>query len=98
MKYKTYNNCFNLAPTAQVKQTLRSTVVVLSQRYAVSIPRMYALLRSRGEERTLEYLGHRAYFRERVLEVRVERGITRAQALTWLENRGIRMDIDKERI
>ena len=35
---------------------------------------------------------------ERVLEVRVERGITRAQALTWLENRGIRMDIDKERI
>ena len=77
---------------------LRSTVVALSRRYAVSEPRMYALLRSRGEERTLEYLEHRAYFRERVLEVRVERGITRAQALTWLENRGIRMDIDKERI
>ena len=77
---------------------LRSTVVVLSQRYAVSIPRMYALLRSRGEAGTLEYLEHRAYFRERVLEVRVERGIRRAQALTWLENRGIRMDIDKERI
>ena len=77
---------------------LRSPVVVLSQRYAVSIPRMYALLRSRGEAGTLEYLEHRAYFRERVLEVRVERGITRAQALTWLENRGIRMDIDKERI
>ena len=77
---------------------LRSTAVVLSRRYAVSIPRMYALLRSRGEERTLEYLEHRAYFRERVLEVRVERGITRAQALTWLENRGKRMDIDKERI
>lgn len=77
---------------------LRSTVVVLSQRYAVSIPRMYALLRSRGEAGTLEYLEHRAYFRERVLEVRVERGITRAQALTWLENRGKRMDIDKERI
>ena len=77
---------------------LRSTVVVLSQRYAVSIPRMYALLRSRGEAGTLEYLEHRAYFSERVLEVRVERGITRAQALTWLENRGIRMDIDKERI
>lgn len=77
---------------------LRSTVVVLSQRYAVSIPRMYAPLRSRGEAGTLEYREHRAYFRERVLEVRVERGITRAQALTWLENRGIRMDIDKERI
>ena len=77
---------------------LRSTVVVLSQRYAVSIPRMYALLRSRGEAGTLEYLEHRAYFRERVLEVRVERGITRAQALSWLENRGKRMDIDKERI
>ena len=77
---------------------LRSSVAVLSQRYAVSIPRMYALLRSRGAERTLEYLEHRAYFRERVLEVRVERGITRAQALSWLENRGKRMDIDKERI
>ena len=77
---------------------LRSTVVVLSQRYAVSIPRMYALLRSRGEAGTLEYLEHRAYFRERVLEVRVERGITRAQALSWLENRGKRMNIDKERI
>lgn len=77
---------------------LRSPVVVLSQRYAVSIPRMYALLRSRGEAGTLEYLEHRAYFRERVLEVRVERGITRAQALTWLENRGKRMNIDKERI
>ena len=77
---------------------LRSTVVVLSQRYAISKPRAYALLRSRGEAGTLEYLEHRAYFRERVLEVRVERGITRAQALTWLENRGIRMDIDKERI
>lgn len=77
---------------------LRSTVVVLSQRYAVSIPRMYAMLRSRGEERTLDYLEHRAYFRERVLEVCVERGITRAQALSWLENRGKRMDIDKERI
>ena len=73
-------------------------MLYLTSRYGISKPRAYALLRSRGEAGTLEYLEHRAYFRERVLEVRVERGITRAQALTWLENRGIRMDIDKERI
>ena len=82
----------------RTRSALRASVLALTTPYAIGKPRAYALLRSRGEERTLEYLEHRAYFRERVLEVRVERGITRAQALTWLENRGIRMDIDKERI
>ena len=83
---------------ARTRSALTASVLALTTRYAISEPRAYALLRSRGEAGTLEYLEHRAYFRERVLEVRVERGITRAQALTWLENRGIRMDIDKERI
>ena len=79
---------------------LRSTVVVLSQRYAVSIPRMYALLRSRGEAGTLEYLEHRRNFYGCLLELEIsaERPMSHAQALTWLENRGKRMDIDKERI
>ena len=79
---------------------LRSTVVVLSQRYAVSIPRMYALLRSRGEAGTLEYLEHRRNFYGRLLELEIsaERPMSHAQALSWLENRGKRMDIDKERI
>ena len=79
---------------------LRSTVVALSRRYAVSEPRMYALLRSRGEERTLEYLEHRRNFYGCLLELEIsaERPMTHAQALSWLENRGKRMDIDKERI
>lgn len=79
---------------------LRSTVVVLSQRYAVSIPRMYALLRSRGEAGTLEYLEHRRnfYWCLHELEISAERPMSHAQALSWLENRGKRMDIDKERI
>lgn len=79
---------------------LRSTVVVLSQRYAVSIPRMYALLRSRGEAGTLEYLEHRRNFYGCLLELEIsaERPMSHAQALSWLENRGKRMDIDKERI
>ena len=79
---------------------LRSTVLVLSQRYAVSIPRMYALLRSRGEAGTLEYLEHRRNFYGRLLELEIsaERPMSRAQALSWLENRGKRMNIDKERI
>ena len=79
---------------------LRSTVVALSRRYAVSEPRMYALLRSRGEERTLEYLEHRRNFYCSLLELEVsaERPMTHAQALAWLENRGRRMDIDKERV
>ena len=78
---------------------LRSTVVVLSQRYAVSIPRMYALLRSRGEAGTLEYLEHRRNFYGCLLELEIsaERPMSHAQALSWLENRGRRMDIDKER-
>ena len=73
-------------------------MLALTARYAISEPRAYALLRSRGEAGTLEYLEHRRNFYGCVLEVRVERDMTHAQALTWLENRGKRMDIDKERI
>ena len=79
---------------------LRSTVVALSQRYGISEVRMYVLLRSRGEERALEYLEHRRNFYCSLLELEVsgERPMTHAQALACLENRGRRMDIDKERV
>ena len=72
----------------------------LTSRYAISEPRAYALLRSRGEAGTLEYLEHRRNFYGRLheLEISAERPMSHSQALSWLENRGKRMDIDKERI
>ena len=75
-------------------------MLALTTRYAISEPRAYALLRSRGEAGTLEYLEHRRNFHCSLLELEVsaERPMTHAQALAWLENRGCRMDIDKERV
>ena len=84
----------------RTRSALRASVLALTTRYAISKPRAYALLRSRGEAGTLEYLEHRRNFYGCLLELEIsaERPMSHAQALTWLENRGKRMDIDKERI
>ena len=84
----------------RTRSALRASVLALTTRYAISEPRAYALLRSRGEAGTLEYLEHRRNFYCSLLELEVsaERPMTHAQALAWLENRGRRMDIDKERV
>ena len=84
----------------RTRSALRASVLALTTRYAISKPRAYALLRSRGEAGTLEYLEHRRNFYGCLLELEIsaERPMSRAQALSWLENRGKRMDIDKERI
>ena len=84
----------------RTRSALRASVLGLTSRYAISEPRAYALLRSRGEAGTLEYLEHRRNFYGCLheLEISDERPMSHAQALTWLENRGKRMDIDKERI